>query len=184
MQRRHRYGGLCGAVLALAMATACRHRGPPTDIPPRYAGPLRSRDIERGGHIYQTFCVPCHAGRVNPNGYRWSPAQMRNQIREGSQFMPAIRPEFISSEDLEAVLAFLTVIDAVEAPLPEGDEQLASLWPQLDLEQEGPVLDPWTSQGGSAAPAAEPDPGETSQDADSPALEPQPTSAGRLLDAP
>ena len=43
---------------------------------------------------------------------------MRLQIREGNRAMPAIRDEYLSDEDMESVLAFLTVIGAVDAPLP------------------------------------------------------------------
>ena len=83
-----------------------------------YEGPVASRDIALGGSIFSTFCNPCHAGRVNPRGYRWSPAQMRRQIREGNTAMPGISEEYLSQGDLEAVLAFLTVISAVDAELP------------------------------------------------------------------
>ncbi len=91
-----------------------------------YEGPLGSRDISRGGQIFRDFCNPCHAGRVNPRGYLWSPAQMRRQIREGNAAMPGISPEYLDAEGLEAVLAFLTVVSAVDAelPPPDGDEAL------------------------------------------------------------
>ena len=59
-----------------------------------------------------------HAGRVNPRGYHWSPGQMRMQIREGNAVMPGIRAEYLDDNDMEAVLAFLTVIGAVDADLP------------------------------------------------------------------
>ena len=83
-----------------------------------YEGPVGSRDLARGGDIFSTFCNPCHAGRVNPRGYRWTPAQMRRQIREGNAAMPGISEQYLSGKDLEAVLAFLTVISAVDADLP------------------------------------------------------------------
>ena len=110
--------GLLGAslVMAIGLTTSCG--GNQAAAVASYAGPLRSRDIERGGQVFRTFCVPCHAGRVSPEGYRWSPAQMRRQIREGNRAMPAIRDEYLSDEDMESVLAFLTVIGAVDAPLP------------------------------------------------------------------
>lgn len=103
-------------VMAIGLTTSCG--GNQAAAVASYAGPLRSRDIERGGQVFRTFCVPCHAGRVSPEGYRWSPAQMRRQIREGNRAMPAIRDEYLSDEDMESVLAFLTVIGAVDAPLP------------------------------------------------------------------
>ena len=43
---------------------------------------------------------------------------MRRQIREGNTAMPGISEEYLSQGDLEAVLAFLTVISAVDAELP------------------------------------------------------------------
>ena len=107
-----------GWVVTLCAGCASVHAPPPERTTVDYGGPVASRDIARGGAIFSTFCNPCHAGRVNPRGYRWSPGQMRRQIREGNAVMPGITDEYLSPNDLEAVLAFLTVVSAVDAELP------------------------------------------------------------------
>ena len=108
----------CGWVALLMAGCASVHAPAPPRAAVDFDGPVGSRDLERGGAIFSTFCNPCHAGRVNPRGYRWSPAQMRRQIREGNAAMPGISDEYLSRSDLEAVLAFLTVISAVDGDLP------------------------------------------------------------------
>lgn len=126
------------------MATACASVHQPASNVQGYEGPVLSRDISRGGTIFADFCNPCHAGRVNPRGYHWTPGQMRRQIREGNQAMPGISAEYLDANDLEAVLAFLTVISAVDAelppepaapapgsPAPTAGEQLAQPEPSL-----------------------------------------------------
>jgi hypothetical protein len=91
---------------------------PPTDPASGFAGPIRSRDIGEGGRVYIALCSACHRGRVNPMGYRWSPAQMRHQIRRGNEIMPPLPPELISDEQVEALLAYLAVSGALEGELP------------------------------------------------------------------
>jgi mono/diheme cytochrome c family protein len=109
---------VCGWIALLMAGCATVHAPAQTRTTVDYSGPVGSRDIARGGSIFSTFCNPCHAGRVNPRGYEWSPAEMRRQIREGNAAMPGISEEYLSRHDLEAVLAFLTVVSAVDAELP------------------------------------------------------------------
>ena len=77
--------------VGIALLSACASVHSPPATAGGYEGPLGSRDISRGGQIFRDFCNPCHAGRVNPRGYLWSPAQMRRQIREGNAAMPGIK---------------------------------------------------------------------------------------------
>lgn len=190
----------CGCIATAALLTSCGHRGPPSNVATAYAGPLRSRDIARGGHIFRTFCNPCHAGRVTPEGYGWSPAQMRRQIREGNRQMPPIRPEYLSGDDLEAVLAFLTVIGAVDAPLPavEEEQRLPDPDPSPDvLAAESPEPTPSEGLAGSdetageatASEAAEPATGDGAGGAGAapdvaPDPDAPPSSAASVLDDP
>lgn len=103
------------AIIAVALV-GCGARPPAEDL--RYAGDIRSREVSRGAEVFAYICAACHDGRVNPRGYHWSPGQMRRQVREGNRLMPAIRPHLVSESDLEAVLAYLSTIDAVEGSLP------------------------------------------------------------------
>lgn len=117
----------CSATWALLLVLlggcASSHR-PPEVVADPYAGPLRSRDVVEGGRIFLTLCTACHRGRVNPQGYHWSPAQMRQQIREGNRLMPPLRHQVLSDAKVEAVLAYLTVMEAIDGELPpaEGPE--------------------------------------------------------------
>lgn len=106
-------------VAACAVGLACaRNHAPPSAIASRHEGPIGSRDIVEGGRIYMTLCAACHRGRVNPRGYRWTPGQMRHQIREGNRLMPPLGQEVLRDEQVEAVLAYLQVMGALEGELP------------------------------------------------------------------
>lgn len=72
--------------------------------------------------MYTTLCAACHAGRVNPAGYHWTVAQMRHQIREGNALMPALRGERLSDERVEAVLAYLSTVGAIDGTLPPAPD--------------------------------------------------------------
>jgi mono/diheme cytochrome c family protein len=125
--------GTWAAALAAIGAIGCaRNLAPPREIDLEYEGPIRSRDIVEGGRIYTTLCTACHRGRVNPRGYSWSPGQMRHQIREGNRLMPPLSDELLSDTQVEAVLAYLSVMGALDGDLPpvrngelDLDEELA-----------------------------------------------------------
>ncbi len=105
--------------VGLAFVVSCtRSVAPPRLVAAHYEGPIQSRDVAEGGRIYLTLCAACHKGRVNPSGYNWSPGQMRQQIREGNRLMPPIRPDLLTDEQVEAVLAYLVVIDAIDGEVP------------------------------------------------------------------
>ncbi|MCB9617694.1 MAG: cytochrome c, partial [Sandaracinus sp.] len=109
---------LC-ALVSLSVSGGCqRNVAPPRTVLAQYEGPVRSRDVITGLNIYQTVCSVCHAGRVNPAGYHWSPGQMRQQIRRGNRLMPPLGHELLSDAQVEAVLAYLVGTDAVEGELP------------------------------------------------------------------
>jgi mono/diheme cytochrome c family protein len=133
--------------LALLAAGCANVHRPPASAA-SYEGPLLSRDISHGGAIFADFCNPCHAGRVNPRGYHWTLAQMRRQIREGNDAMPGITAQYLDAQGLEDVLAFLTVISAVDAELPPERPQgarpsvIASATPTAAEELAQPVPAP------------------------------------------
>ena len=97
----------------LALSACTSSVAPPRTIASVYEGPIRSRDVAEGNRIYLTLCSACHRGRVNPRGYNWSPGQMRQQIREGNRLMPPVLPSLVSDEQMEAVLAYLSVTGAI-----------------------------------------------------------------------
>lgn len=106
-------------VLLISLLLGCsRSFAPPRLVAHHYEGPIQSRDVAEGGRIYLTLCTACHQGRVNPSGYHWSPGQMRQQIREGNRLMPPILPSLLSDAQVEAVLAYLRVIDAIDGTIP------------------------------------------------------------------
>jgi hypothetical protein len=91
---------------------------PPRDVAPHLDGPIRSRDIVEGGRIFVELCTACHRGRVNPRGYHWSAGQMRTQIRQGNRLMPPLNREWLSDDQVEAVLAYLVIMGDLESELP------------------------------------------------------------------
>lgn len=159
--------GVGWAVAMAVLGSACaRNHAPPQTIAPRYEGPIQSRDVVEGGRIYITLCTACHRGRVNPRGYTWSAGQMRHQIREGNRLMPPLSDELLSDSQVEAVLAYLKVMGALEGdlpPVPANDDGL-----DLD-EEEMEALAEATEEAEAAAASGE----DTSTAVLPPALEPE-----------
>jgi cytochrome c5 len=107
------------AMTLALMAVGCtRSTLPPETVAPKYEGAIASRDVVEGGRIYVELCAACHDGRVNPKGYHWSPGQMRHQIREGNRLMPPLNHELLSDAQVEAVLAYLSVMGTLDGSLP------------------------------------------------------------------
>lgn len=80
----------------------------------QYAGPIGSTDTAQGDTRYHAVCASCHDnGAPALANLGWTPEHMRQQIREGSANMPAIRATRLSDADLEAVLAYMQTIGAV-----------------------------------------------------------------------
>ena len=96
----------------------CGASRPPDRVHVDLEGPIRSRDVADGSRTFHSLCAACHAGRVNPEGYHWSPAQMRHQIRLGNALMPALPEHRLSDERVEAVLAYLSTVGAIDGELP------------------------------------------------------------------
>jgi mono/diheme cytochrome c family protein len=146
-----------GGALALAVGVVvscvagCGSARPPTQVDAQHLGPIGSRDVARGEHIFRTLCAACHRGRVNPAGYHWSAPQMRHQIREGNALMPALPAHRLSDDRVEAVLAYLSTIGAIDGELPPDpdapvdeiaeDEELAELEGELEEEIEDEIDD-------------------------------------------
>jgi mono/diheme cytochrome c family protein len=113
--------GAWGVALCVAGVVACgggRPRAFDGQDQGVWEGRIMSRDIERGEFVFHHTCAACHRGRVNPSGYGWEPWRMRRQVREGNTLMPPLSEGLVSPDDLEAVLAYLTTIGAVDAELP------------------------------------------------------------------
>lgn len=105
-----------GAALALAACGGGQSTGGTTAEGGEYAGPIASTDVAAGETAYNSKCGGCHAsGGTAPAiaDIGWTPAHMRQQIREGSGGMPAIGPSRLSDEDMESMLAYLVTINAV-----------------------------------------------------------------------
>jgi cytochrome c551 len=112
-------------MVASMMAAGCGGGGgqvrDPNEVAAQYQGDLQSSDVAQGETVFNNICMSCHGGGAPAlDGLGWSPGQMRQQVREGGGRMPAINESRLSAADLEAMLAYLTTIDAVNATLPGG----------------------------------------------------------------
>jgi mono/diheme cytochrome c family protein len=77
----------------------------------RYGGPIGSSDVARGRSRYEVVCVPCHGDHELRRGpllvnQRWTPARIRQRVREGTSSMPAIPLRRLGTDDLESLLAY------------------------------------------------------------------------------
>jgi len=83
-----------------------------------YAGPIGSTDTAAGQAVFETYCSGCHPGGAEGRGpsildAHESPAEARQQVREGGDHMPAFPESRISATDLENLLAYLTTLGTV-----------------------------------------------------------------------
>jgi mono/diheme cytochrome c family protein len=93
----------------------------PDEVLAAYQGPIQSSDVARGEEVFNNVCNSCHAGGAPAlQGIGWEAGRVRQQVREGGGRMPAIAASRVSDEDLEALLAYMTTIDAVTGELPTG----------------------------------------------------------------
>ncbi|UJR79411.1 c-type cytochrome [Sandaracinus amylolyticus] len=80
-----------------------------------YAGGITSTDVALGQEKYQSRCAGCHEGEApRLENIHWTPERMRQQIREGSGQMAAIPEHRLSADEMEAVIAYLNTIGAVD----------------------------------------------------------------------
>lgn len=84
----------------------------------QYEGPIASTDVERGKELFGMFCDDCHPDGEDDVGPSLiadphAPARMRQQIREGSGKMRPLAQKRLGDDDMEALLAFLASINAV-----------------------------------------------------------------------
>ena len=107
-------------VLGLALAVGCGgggagEAGGEATTGGEYAGGITSTDVELGQAKYQSRCASCHEGE-GPQlaGIHWTPERMRRQIREGSGQMAGIPEHRLSADEMEAVIAYLNTIGAVD----------------------------------------------------------------------
>jgi len=112
----NRYALAClGALMLVACGGGGGDGGDDShDVAAQYAGPIGSSDTARGAEVYDSVCSACHSSGPALENIAWSAGRMRQQIREGSGRMPPISENRVSAEDLEAVLAHLVTIGAVE----------------------------------------------------------------------
>ena len=83
-----------------------------------YEGAITSTDVAHGKELFATHCDDCHPGGeedVGPSliATPHTPARIRQQIREGSGKMRPFPEKRVSNEDMEAILAYLASINAV-----------------------------------------------------------------------
>lgn len=173
--------GWAAVVVALGVTGCARNLAPPREIDLVYEGPIQSRDIVEGGRIYTTLCTACHRGRVNPRGYSWSAGQMRHQIREGNRLMPPLSDELLSDAQVEAVLAYLSVMGALDGDLPPARNDALDLDEELaDEELDDEALDEPELVGATESPELPAQPtAENTTSAEAPVepAEPEPTEA-------
>jgi len=84
-----------------------------------YAGPIASTDVEHGQEVFESFCGDCHpdgGSDVGPSLIEspHTPADLRQQIREGSGKMRPFTEARLNNEDLESILAWLASVNAVK----------------------------------------------------------------------
>jgi mono/diheme cytochrome c family protein len=84
-----------------------------------YEGPIESTDVARGKEVFDNMCGDCHPDGgedVGPSllDHPHAPAELRQQIREGSGKMRPFSEKRLAAEDLEAVLAWLATVNAVK----------------------------------------------------------------------
>lgn len=113
---------------ALALAACGGGGAAPRDpgaVAAMYEGPIRSADVEHGHELYDSVCMSCHGGGApGLDNLGWAAGRMRQQIREGEGRMPAIPASRLSDDDLEAVLAYMVTVGAVQGePAAQRAEQ-------------------------------------------------------------
>lgn len=84
-----------------------------------YAGPIASTDVAHGKEAFDSFCGDCHpdgGSDVGPSLIEspHTPANLRQQIREGSGKMRPFNEARLSKDDLESILAWLASVNAVK----------------------------------------------------------------------
>jgi mono/diheme cytochrome c family protein len=84
-----------------------------------YAGPIASTDVAHGKEVFDSFCGDCHpdgGSDVGPSLIEsaHTPAQLRQQIREGSGKMRPFAEARLSKDDMESLLAWLASVNAVK----------------------------------------------------------------------
>lgn len=85
------------------------------EVPAQYLGAVESEDTARGESMYAAACAPCHDNGAPPVAdIGWDVGHMRQQIREGSGNMPPITADRLGDEDMEAVLAYLATVGAIQ----------------------------------------------------------------------
>lgn len=116
----------CFAVSAVAILAAC---GGGAETPEGeassggdvalYEGEVASTDVAGGAEQFESFCGDCHPDGeedVGPSliAHPHTAAELRKQVREGSGKMRPTSVARLSDENLEAMLAYLQTINAVQ----------------------------------------------------------------------
>jgi cytochrome c553 len=101
----------------------------------------RTGDPVRDGALlfFQYGCASCHGirgqgGVLGTDLDEASPSEIRREVRDGPEGMPAFRSDSLSDEDLEKIIAFLT-----SAPDEASEE--------TDADSGGPTSEPWERGG-------------------------------------
>ena len=105
-------GVLIGLLSACGGASA---EGAHAEVPAQYQGEIQSTDAARGEQLFTDICGACHEGGGAPDlrAEAHAAALVRMIVREGEGTMPPLDTSRLSEEDLEAVLAYMQSVHAV-----------------------------------------------------------------------
>jgi mono/diheme cytochrome c family protein len=113
-----RFVSLTLALGLVALGSGCGAKGESAADAARYDYPIGSTDVARGEAVFIENCNGCHPGGqkgYGPTiaGHPEPVAEVREVVREGKGRMPAFSQEKISSDDLEALLAYVDSIGGI-----------------------------------------------------------------------
>lgn len=103
------------AGLVAGCGGAAAEGGGAETVPAQYDGPVQSQDVAGGEQLFNDVCGACHVDGDAPNlnEHAHSAAMVRMTVREGDGQMPPLSAAQLSDEDLEAILAYMASVHAV-----------------------------------------------------------------------
>jgi mono/diheme cytochrome c family protein len=102
----------------LAIVAGCGAKDQTAHDLARYDYPIGSADVERGEVVFKENCNGCHPGGQKGYGpalagHPEPVAEVRMIVRAGKGRMPSFGDDKISSDDLEALLAYVSSIGGI-----------------------------------------------------------------------
>ena len=107
-------GGVLIGLLSACGGGAAEGAGA-TEVPAQYQGEIRSTDVAAGEQLFTDICGACHEGGEGPDlrAEVHAAAMVRMVVREGDGTMPPLDASRLSDDDLEAILAYMQSVHAV-----------------------------------------------------------------------